>query len=141
MIQDTEQWRPVVGFEGKYEVSDQGRVRSLDRGITYQKIDQYSGRLITVTKYMKGQMLRPGTMRSGHQFIVLGRGNGFCVHVLVLTAFVGPCPDGLECCHNDGDPANNRVGNLRWDTRLANVHDMMRHRKMYVRKLGDRVHA
>lgn len=123
----SEEWRAVVGFEGSYEVSNHGRVRSLDRAIPYQKIDQYSGRLIAVTKHMKGKVLRPGTMKSGHQFIVLGRGNGFCVHALVLTAFKGPCPEGMECCHGDGDPANNHIDNLRWDTRLANVHDMMRH--------------
>lgn len=123
----SEEWRAVVGFEGSYEVSSIGRVRSLDRAVTYQKIDQYSGRLITVTKYLKGLMLRPGTMKSGHQFVMLGRGNGFLVHVLVLNAFVGPCPPGLECCHGDGKPARNEVDNLRWDTRLANVRDMIRH--------------
>lgn len=123
----TEEWRAIVGFEGSYEVSSLGRVRSLDRAVTYQKIDQYSGRLITVTKYLKGLMLRPGTMKSEHQFVMLGRGNGFLVHVLVLNAFVGPCPPGLECCHGDGKPARNEVDNLRWDTRLANVRDMIRH--------------
>jgi len=136
-----EQWRAVVGFEGSYEVSNIGRVRSLDRAIVYQKVDQYSGRTITVTKHMKGKMLRPGTTKSGHQFVMLGRGNGFLVHVLVLTAFVGPCPEGLECCHGDGKPAHNAVGNLRWDTRLANVHDMIRHGTKYIRRAGDRINA
>jgi hypothetical protein len=121
-----EQWRAVVGFEGSYEVSDQGRVRSLDRAVIYQRIDQYSGRTITVTKYLKGRMLRPGTMKSGHQFVVLGRRHGFCVHVLVLTAFTGPAPEGTECCHNDGEPGNNVHSNLRWDTRANNIIDDFR---------------
>jgi hypothetical protein len=49
------------------------------------------------------------------------------VHRLVLTAFVGSCPPGLECCHNDGNPANNRLRNLRWDTQFANAADAVRH--------------
>lgn len=122
-----EEWRAVVGFEGEYEVSNLGRVRSLDRVKMYQRVDQYSGRMLTVSRRHKGIMLRPGTMERGHQFVVLGKRHGFCVHVLVLNAFVGPRPEGLECCHADGDPANNDVSNLRWDTRLANVQDMIRH--------------
>jgi hypothetical protein len=57
---------------------------------------------------------------------------------LVLEAFAGPCPEGLECCHNDGDPANNRLENLRWDTRKANVEDSRRHGTM---RLGSRAHT
>jgi hypothetical protein len=49
------------------------------------------------------------------------------VHRLVLSAFVGSCPEGLEGCHFDGNPFNNRLVNLRWDTRLANTHDSIRH--------------
>jgi hypothetical protein len=49
------------------------------------------------------------------------------VHTLVLEAFVGPCLPGMECCHRDGNPANNRLDNLRWDTRAANRRDMLRH--------------
>jgi hypothetical protein len=49
------------------------------------------------------------------------------VHVLVLTSFRGPCPEGMEACHNDGNPLNNHVSNLRWDTRKANAEDRVRH--------------
>jgi hypothetical protein len=49
------------------------------------------------------------------------------VHRLVLETFVGPCPTGLVCCHDDGDPTNNRVENLRWDTYQANEEDKLRH--------------
>ena len=48
-------------------------------------------------------------------------------HHVVLTAFVGPRPVGTEVCHRDGNPANNRLGNLRWDTRKANHADAIRH--------------
>ena len=49
------------------------------------------------------------------------------VHRLVLLAFVGPPPEGMECCHEDGDPANNCLSNLRWDTHLNNEKDKARH--------------
>lgn len=48
------------------------------------------------------------------------------VHRLVLLAFVGPCPDGAECCHADDDSSNNHLYNLRWDTHSANHHDLVR---------------
>lgn len=51
----------------------------------------------------------------------------FLVHRLVLTAFVGPCPEGMEGCHEDGDPSNNRATNLRWDTHKNNQLDMHKH--------------
>ncbi len=46
---------------------------------------------------------------------------------LVLFAFVGPCPEGMECCHYDGDHMNNCLGNVRWDTHLGNEADKKRH--------------
>lgn len=49
------------------------------------------------------------------------------VHRLVLLAFVGKCPPGMECCHHDGNCQNNRASNLRWDTRLNNNKDKIRH--------------
>ncbi|QDV35575.1 HNH endonuclease [Tautonia plasticadhaerens] len=56
------------------------------------------------------------------------------VHQLVLESFVGPRPPGTVCCHNDGDPGNNRVANLRWDTPQANSDDILRHGR---RKFGE----
>jgi len=48
----------------------------------------------------------------------------------VLESFVGPCPEGMECCHNDGNPSNNFVENLRWDTRSNNQKDRESHGTM-----------
>lgn len=66
--------------------------------------------------------------KRGYRSIQLGRGNKHVlVHRLVLMVFVGPCPDGMEGCHNDGNPANNSLGNLRWGTPKENQEDRIRH--------------
>lgn len=49
------------------------------------------------------------------------------IHRIVLEAFIGPCPVGMECCHNDGDRKNNTLANLRWDTHKANKEDSIKH--------------
>jgi hypothetical protein len=98
-------WKPVLGFEGFYEVSNQGQVRNA----------------------RTGRVLRPGPSNFGHLSVVLGRGNTRMVHALVLEAFVGPRPKGKESCHFDGNPANNRLENLRWGTRSENNLDAVRH--------------
>lgn len=59
------------------------------------------------------------------------------VHRLVLEAFVGPCPPGLEACHNDGNPKNNALSNLRWDTHQSNIDDKEKHG---TRLIGEKNH-
>jgi len=72
--------------------------------------------------------LKGARQGSGHLGVILGRGGRRdFVHRLVLEAFVGPCPGGMECRHLDGDPTNNRLDNLRWGTRKENMEDMVRH--------------
>lgn len=119
-MESTEKWLPVVGHEGAYEVSSRGRVRSLDRVVTY-----CDGRQCA----RPGKMLTPvwsGKARHRRLSVKLPSGKTHTVHTLVLTAFVGPRPEGAEGCHNDGDPANNRVENLRWDTHTENMRDALR---------------
>lgn len=124
-----ERWLPIVGFEGLYEVSDFGRVRSVDRILPYERRDQYSGRILSFDRKRCGQILRAGPSNSGHLSVVLGRGQTRSVHTLVLEAFVGPCPEGHESCHGDDDPINNKLENLRWGTRSDNLHDAIRNGK------------
>jgi hypothetical protein len=107
-----ERWLPVPGYEGRYEVSDWGRVKSLPRNTT-------SGGIMKLSPDARGAQVVNLT-KSGKQRVHL-------VHHLVLQAFAGPRPEGTEACHNDGNPANNRLHNLRWDTHLANIGDMIRH--------------
>lgn len=76
--------------------------------------------------------LKPGTMKSGHKYVnirVDGRQVSFTVHRVVLETFIGDRPDRMECRHLDGDPANNRLENLKWDTRAENTKDRTRHGK------------
>ena len=105
-------WKAAPGYEGQYEVSDQGRVRTFRRGAD-------------------GRLLKPGRMPGGHLSVAFGHGNSQCVHKLVLLAFVGPAPDKHECCHNNGDPADNRLENLRWGTRGDNSRDKVRLEEQY----------
>lgn len=116
-------WRDIPGHEGAYQVSNLGRVRSLTRRVRCCGFaDGRPG-----YRTMKGKVLRPGRMPSGHMSVVLGRhGNGATVHSLVMLAFVGPPPEGKEVCHNDGDPANNCLDNLRYDTRRENILDAIK---------------
>lgn len=112
-----EQWKPVPGYEGSYEVSDQGRVRSLDRLVP--------GKDGRVTRF-HGRVLKPWENQVGHKYVQLGRKDKRIVHRLVLETFVGPCPEGMEACHWNDVPGDNRLENLRWDTRRANSLDRQR---------------
>jgi hypothetical protein len=71
--------------------------------------------------------LKSSPLKSGHMRVSLGNSNERYVHVLVLNAFVGPCPEGMECRHLDGNPGNNHLWNLAWGTRKENYEDSVRH--------------
>jgi hypothetical protein len=105
-------WKPVVGYEGWYSVSNRGRVKRIARGRSTRR-----GRL------------RVGTPdRDGYLRLVLNRyavRTGFYVHQLVACAFIGPCPAGMEVDHIDRDVTNNRVENLRYVTHAENLSRRM----------------
>jgi hypothetical protein len=115
----SECWLPVAGHEGQYEVSDQGRVRSLARVVTV-KASSYRP---AYARSVPERILRPGPSNSGHLTVILGKHNTRLVHVLVLEAFVGPRPIGYEACHGLGGVSDNSLLNLRWDTRSSNNLD------------------
>lgn len=106
----TEQWRPVPGFDG-YEVSDLGRVISRRRRTPV--------------------MLAERVGSKGYRKVALSRGpydvTDMTLHRVVLLAFIGPCPEGLQVRHLDGDPGNNRLDNLAYGTPSENMHDVVRH--------------
>ena len=111
-----EQWRDIPGFEGRYQVSDQGRVRSVDRHV--RLVTRQGGEMFVLKR---GRQLQPGRCRSGHVSVAIGRGNSRMVHQLVLEAFVGPCPEKHEVLHLNHVPHDNRLENLRYGTRSENL--------------------
>lgn len=134
---ESERWAPVVDWEG-YEVSSEGRVRSLDRTVHFE-----DGR---VRRY-KGQILRQKTCkRTGYVYVSLRNGpRRECIKTdwLVLAAFVGPCPEGQERRHLNGDRADPRLTNLAYGTRVQNMRDKWSHgtapfgEKHHVAKFSD----
>ena len=104
-----EQWKDIVEFEGLYEVSNHGQVRSkITKKIKKQTIDKKINRFyLGLWKDNKQKIVKP--------------------HRLVLEAFVGKCPEGMEGCHNDGNHQNNKLENLRWDTPKNNHADKVKH--------------
>lgn len=114
----TQTFRIVLGFPG-YAIGDCGGVQSrMKRGYDRNFSDQW--RPIVVK-----------SNRLGYFYVHLYDGNCMShyrlIHRLVLEAFVGECPDGMECRHLDGDRSNNRLSNLCWGTRLENAADRDRH--------------
>lgn len=118
MTDRTENWKRVPGHPG-YVVSDLGRVASIDRYVT-----RCDGQL----QHRQGRMLVPTLDRDGYERVKVGGGATIHVHILVLLAFAGSCPPGMEALHGPGGKLDNRwpESGLHWGTRSENILD--RHR-------------
>lgn len=117
-----EEWRPVPGWEGYYEASSEGRVRSLSRVIVNKHgVEQkFRGRILTAHLGNRGYLC----VRLSQD----GKHKRARVHRLVAEAFHGvPSDENLVCCHNNGVKTDNRAVNLRWGTIASNYHDMEKH--------------
>lgn len=114
---NTREWKTIEGYEGLYEVSNDGCVRSLDRMVTFN--DKGS----MCTSLRRGKMMSPFTDKSGYKGVSLykeGRGKHFLVHRLVAMAFI-PNENCLpEVNHKDENKSNNCVDNLEWCTSQYN---------------------
>ena len=110
----TEQWKPVVGFEGHYEVSNCGRVRSLTRKIRHgSSLREAAGRLLSLNWTIHGYPCLNLCKNRRKKF--------FRVHQIVALAFLPPQPTPKhEVNHLNGDKADNRDVNLEWMTRAEN---------------------
>lgn len=126
----TEKWRDVPGYDSRYEVSSLGRVRSWARkGPGDKRLDS-------------PKILRPNLPEHGYAdhtlFLPGGKRTRKRVCRLVLEAFVGPCPEGYEASHLNGDRADNHLSNLAWKTHLENIRDKYEHGTMYYGTRRDR---
>lgn len=111
-------WAPIAGWVGRYEVSDDGQVRSIDKLSKHGNV-------------IKGRILKPGHNQKGYRIVTFSRPGGvrksYPVHRLVAEAFIGPLPEGWHTMHIDGDNTNNVVSNLRYGTPSENELDKVRH--------------
>lgn len=111
-------WNPVIGFEGLYEVSSDANVRSIRRQNPKNK------------RWMGGSLVKPIIGSRGYYVVNLTRSGlrkQVFLHKMVLEAFLGPRPEGMQGCHNDGNPLNCIFENLRWDTPSGNHKDKRLH--------------
>lgn len=116
-----EEWRPIVGWEHLYSISNLGRIRSLDKRVACG----HGG-----TALRRGRIIKP--VLKGGRYLVVTLADGdirqqFFVHDLVLLMFKGVKPEGYQSCHNDGNKANNAAENLRYDTPKNNTLDKIEH--------------
>jgi hypothetical protein len=102
-----EVWKPVAGFELRYEVSDRGGLRNIDTRLLLKSSNNQGYPRYTLTCAGQKRYAR--------------------AHILVLEAFDGPRPTGFHGCHKDGDRQNNWLGNLYWGSRADNEDDKRRH--------------
>ena len=119
-------WASVPGYEGMYEASNQGRIMSIRRQVPSKT---WRGKE-TLTTVNGGVLVPLKISKYGHLGVNLsksGKPTLLRVHRLVLEAHSGPCPDGFECRHLDGNPENNSLDNLSWGTHQQNVDDMTAH--------------
>lgn len=110
-----EEFRDIPGYEGFYQISDLGNVISLVRLLPAA---------VAAGRRTAKQSIMPGRNKQGRLQVTLckrGFTKRFQVHRLVLLAFVGPCPEGMECRHLDGNHLNNRLDNLEWATHATSA--------------------
>lgn len=119
---ENEKWQPVVGYEGFYEVSDLGRARGVARTVIRRNGKPYP---------VPARLLRGITMERGGYlaYMLCKRGCKRLIpaHVMVLAAFLGPRPPQKESLHQDGNPLNCLLTNLRYGTKLENAADAILH--------------
>lgn len=109
-----DEWRPIPGYKD-YEVSSSGRVRSIDRIVR-------SIRNNTPTDvFYKGRILKLNDSRGYFTVCVDGARRSHGVHRLVAFAFIGPCPDGMQVDHINGDRRDNRPENLEYVSPFENI--------------------
>lgn len=109
------EWRPVVGYEEIYEISEMGDVRSLDRTEIHPEKMRYGKVVRSFTRFRKGRIIRPNLTPKKNRLLVELNKNGIkriLIHRLVYESFIGALVDGLLIHHKDEDMFNNHYSNL-----------------------------
>ena len=131
-------WKDIPGYEGRYQVSDAGRVRSIGR--SYTRVFK-TGR--TIRQRLPERVLKPGTNQHGYQYVTLRRsGKSFTreVHKLVAVAFLPQQEKPkIQVRHLDGNRLNNRIANLAWGTASENQLDLYAYRGYHHRLTPENV--
>ena len=112
-------WKDISGYDGYYQVSSLGNIRSVDR-----EIEQLSRYGHTVVRSLKGRAVTPTDNGKGYKIVGLtrnGRRQNYYVHKLVADAFVPNPSEKTEINHKDFNKANNSAENLEWVTHLENI--------------------
>lgn len=123
-LNEWEVWKPVVGYEGYYEVSSIGSVRSVTRTLPHKG---------TGKAFRRGMVLRQRIAQNGYRVVGLNKDNKkkiLRVHRMVAEAHLSPS-DNPWVCHADGDQLNNTVENLYWGTPTDNAQDRIKHGRHY----------
>ena len=129
-------WRTIRGWEGLYQASSDGRIRSLDH------LCVFAGRWGETKRLFKGNIVKQNVKKDGYRQVVLSKNGVYktCkVHTLVADAFPEICGErlpGYEVSHLDENPANNKAENLRWVSHTANINWGTRNDKMVKNRLG-----
>jgi len=109
----TEIWKPIINYEGLYEISNCGRIKSF---IKHNGTNE--------------RFLKFGKSENGYLQVTLCKNNikkYFRVNRLVLETFIGPCPPRMQCRHLNGIKIDNRLINLKWGTGRENYLDKIKH--------------
>ncbi len=130
-----EQWQDIASWEGMYQVSDQGRIRSF-----WKRKSLGVGKGSQMALGDKPTLMTLSQDRRGYFYVMFKNGKGrlcrYSVARLVLNAFVGPAPDGFDACHSpDPTPSNNRLANLKWGTHRENQQEMSKQGRVKSAKL------
>lgn len=116
------EWHDIPGYDGQYQITTDGRIRSGDKRVRCAP---------GATRVVRGRELSVMQRSDGYKFVSLTGKDGVLsrqyLHRLLLLTFCGCPPDGYYGCHNDGNPANNSLSNLRWDSPSGNNQDTVRH--------------
>lgn len=119
-------WKTIPSLKGYYQASNTGLIKSVDRFVN--GFSARAGKPVMI--HRKEKMLSQNVRGNGYKSVCIcvdGAMKTEQVHKLVLMAFRGVRPKGLVACHNDGNPDNNNITNLRWDWPSENYKDIEKH--------------